>query len=79
MNIQKMLLDSSHKYNKEELCDIKFENGFERAKALKAFRDGIKYALTSKEFTDLVINEYINWREDAGDFADWMKYLFSNQ
>lgn len=79
MNIQKMLLDSSHKYNKEELCDIKFENGFERAKALKAFRDGIKYALTSKEFTDLVINEYINWREDAGDFTDWMKYLFNNQ
>ena len=78
MNIQKMLLDSSHKYNKEELCDIKFENGFERAKALKAFRDGIQYALTSKEFLDLVINEYINWKEDAGDSKDWMKYLFNN-
>lgn len=76
MNIQKMLLDSSHKYNKEELCDIKFENGFERAKALKAFRDGIKCALTSKEFLDLITNEYINWNEETCSFEDYMKNLF---
>nr|DAR76299.1 MAG TPA: hypothetical protein [Caudoviricetes sp.] len=78
MNIQKMLLDSSHKYNKEELCDIKLENGFERFKALKAFKDGIQHALTSKEFLELVINEYMNWSysNEIDNFEDWMKNLF---
>ena len=76
-NIQKLLLDKSQEYNKEHLCDIKFENGFEVARSLKAFRDGIKQALTSKEFLELILKEYLNWSySNENDFEKWMKNLF---